>query len=162
MEKIIIWIEDRPDTVSSQIRFLRDKSFKVYAVATVNRLNDLLEQHKNEIVLIIVDIMLYSVKTLLSIDIDDAPTEEGFRAGWVIMDRLLRPESGNSDYYDVPILIVSSQIFNDDNEERLVSIAGRGGAWIEYIEKGEIDTESNITWIEKFSKTIEAKLIRSL
>jgi hypothetical protein len=59
-----------------------------------------------------------------------------------------------SGYYDIPILIVSSRKLYDIDSDRLNNIKARKGAWLDYIEKGEIDPQGNITWTEKFEKVI--------
>jgi hypothetical protein len=158
MKNLIIWIEDRPDTVSDQIQFCRKLGFEVKVVATAHRFAEKVKQEKERTCLIIVDIMLFGIMSLESIGIPNSATESGYAAGWVLINRYLRPDPSvdkeASGYYDIPILIVSSRKLYDIDSDRLNNIKARKGAWLDYIEKGEIDPQGNITWTEKFEKVI--------
>ena len=160
MKKIIIWVEERPDTVSNQLLFCKEEGFNVKRVATPHRLAEVLKEEKENVALIIMDIMLFPIISLESIGIADSFTDDGFKAGWVIIDRFLRPEesSGMSDEYkDIPILVLTTQRLYESDSNRLNVLRNRGGAWIKYLEKGGIEKEGGETyiWAEHFKKIIK-------
>ena len=158
MKNVIIWIEDRPDTVAGQISFCKGLGFDVKVTGTVHRLAELLKTEKNRTRLIIMDIMLFSVMSLDSIEIKGSHTDDGYRAGWVIIDRFLRPKTpldGMDDYKNIPILIASTRKQTDSDESQILELTNRGGAWIDYIEKGGLDENGKISWIEQFENKIK-------
>jgi len=158
MKNVIIWIEDRPDTVAGQISFCKRLGFDVKVVGTAHRLAELLKAEKDRTGLIIIDIMLFSVMSLDSIKITGSQTEDGYKAGWVIIDRFLRTETpldGMDDYKNIPILIVSTRKQTDSDEAQISELKSRDGEWIDYIEKGGLDENGNISWIEQFENKIK-------
>jgi len=146
MKNLIVWVEDRPDTIATQKGFLESRGFEVKFVATSNRLADILKKEKDRIVLIIMDVMLFGVQSLKAIGKPDISTEGGYEAGWVLAKVFLR-----EDYKDIPLLIVSARPFNDECKDKIEDL---GGAWVEYIEKGSLGEG----WSRKFEETIESKL----
>ena len=163
MKNKIIWVEERPDTVSKEILLCRKLGFEVIIVATVHRLAEILKKEKEKVALIIMDIMLFTVISLDSIGILDSHTESGYQAGWVIIDRFLRPREmipGNDDYRAIPILILTTQRLYPDDSNRLCILKRREGSWIKYIEKnaigkieGEVDGKT-ANWTEHFEAII--------
>jgi len=151
MKDLIVWMEDRRDIVSTQIGFLEKKGFEVKVVSTLHRLADILSEEKERIVLIILDVMLFSVQSLKAIGKENISTEGGYEAGWVIAKVFLR-----SDYKDIPILIVSVRPLKGESEEKLEDIKLSEGAWVKYIEKGSVNDSMN--WNQEFEKVIEEKL----
>jgi len=158
-KNVILWVEDRPLTVSSQIDFCQKKGFEVRVVATAFRLAEILQRERQSICLLVVDIMLFNIMSLDDIDISDSMTEGRYSAGWVVIDRFLRPGTDSSKkitgFPDIPILVLSARILSQDDKDRLEYIKRRGGAWLEYIEKGVIDASGKITWVQKFEGFIK-------
>ena len=166
MKNIIIWVEDRPDTVSNQILFCRETGFEVIMVATAHRFAQVLKEEKERVALIIMDIMLFTVISLENIDIKDSYTDGGYDAGWVIIDRFLRPgeSSGVPDEYkDIPILILTTQRLYESDSNRLNALTNRGGAEIKYIEKNAIENleGKGVNWANHFEIIIK-KLAQKL
>lgn len=157
-ENIVLWLEDRPDTVFSEINWVKNQGFDVKIVATLFRCVDLLKQNLKKVPLIILDIMLYRILDLKSIGVKDAKTNEGYDAGWVFLDIYLRkPENIENEFVLIPVLILSSRKLNKENEDLLNDLKSREGHGpIDYIEKGGIDIEGKQTWKENFrTKFIE-------
>ncbi|HLP60456.1 MAG TPA: hypothetical protein VK186_16570 [Candidatus Deferrimicrobium sp.] len=129
MKNTIIWVEDRPDTVSKEVILCRKMGFEVIIVATVHRFAEILKKEKEKVSLIIMDIMLFTVISLDSIGISDSFTESGYQAGWVIIDRFLRPKelSQEDDYRGIPILILTTQRLYQEDGNRLNILRHRGG-----------------------------------
>jgi CheY-like chemotaxis protein len=166
MKNIIIWVEDRPDTVYNQVLLCRQMGFDIKLVSTVHRFVEILKKEKENVALIIMDIMLFTVISLDSVGIPDSFTDSGYRAGWVIIDRLLRPReipAGIDDYKEIPILILTTQRLFTEDSNQLRILRKRGGAWLKYLEKnaigkveGEMDGKT-ANWTEHF-KVIITKL----
>jgi len=154
MDKII-WIEDRRETVLRLINHCKTMSFDVKEISTTNKLADELEadQKKNNIKLIIIDIMLYSVQSLSSIGISKVSTDNGMLAGWAIIEHFLRPKE-KGEYSHIPILIVSTRLLNGLARDLIDEIRERKGEWIEYIEKGHSSNDKD-PWIIQFKQIIE-------
>lgn len=164
MKNIIIWVEDRPDTVLKEILFCRSLKLDVRVVATAHRLAEILKKEKENVALLIMDIMLLTVISLDSIGIPDSYTESGYQAGWVIIDRFLRPKElvpGKDDYRTIPILILTTQRLYPDDSNRFCILKARGGSWIKYIEKnaiGKVDGDvdgKTANWTEHFEAIIK-------
>ncbi|HLP49179.1 MAG TPA: hypothetical protein VK469_24775, partial [Candidatus Kapabacteria bacterium] len=102
---------------------------EVIIVATVHRFAEILKKEKEKVSLIIMDIMLFTVISLDSIGISDSFTESGYQAGWVIIDRFLRPKelSQEDDYRGIPILILTTQRLYQEDGNRLNILRHRGG-----------------------------------
>lgn len=157
-KNVIIWVEDRPDTVSEQIDFCRKQGFEVSVVATAFRLADILKSDMQRLCLIVLDVMLFNIMSLDDIGIPNSLTEGGYSAGWVLIDRFLRPgltpDQEQRGYPEIPILILSTRILSATDEDRLKELKQRGGQGIEYIEKGGIYDSGKHTWTEKFTELI--------
>lgn len=146
----IIWVEDRSETVLDEIIFCEKQGFRVEDCATVHGLAQLLKEYKDKTALVVIDIMLYGVMDLDSIDIKGVYTDNGYRAGWAIIQEFLR--SNKSEYIDIPILVVSSRLLGQE-EKDIINILP--GSKIEFIEKGGPE------WKKSFRRYIE-KLARKL
>lgn len=140
-QKVVLWVEDRPETVQSQIYEAKSKGYQVIVEATPSTIKDVLEQE--QVVAIIMDVMLYGVRNLKNIGIDIATTEDGLEAGWVLLERFIRVEG--SPYARIPVLVLSARRFDETQRIRLEELCQRGGGSIDYLEKGESD------WLNKFS-----------
>lgn len=159
MNSLIIWVEDRPDTVSNQILFCREMGFEVIMVATAHRFAQVLKKEKERVALIIMDIMQFTVISLESIDIKDSYTDGGYDAGWVIIERFLRPSESSGmpdEYKDIPILILTTQRLYESDSNRLNALRNRG-ALIKYIEKNAIENleGKGVNWANHFETLIK-------
>lgn len=154
-EKVIVFLEDRPDSILDLIASSNDKGFHVEVFSTPHSLASYLHDHKNRIALIVVDIMLHGISNLESIGIEGVDTENGYLAGWAIIDHLLRPDGQADNFYDIPILILSSRWLSEEDKARLVAIRNRGGSPIEFIEKYAVNAGNK--WKGIFTAIIEEK-----
>lgn len=104
--KIVIWLEGRPETVSDKLAWLEQRGYQVENIATAFQLKDFLEEHSEEVAVIISGRVIYAIKNLDHIGIFNADTGMGFNAGFVIIDRFLRVEG--SPYAKIPVLMVAT------------------------------------------------------
>jgi len=157
-DKVILWIEDSPETVADIEAYCVDLGFEVIMRSTAAEILDSLKQHGKSIKLIIQDILLYGVRNLKSIRIDNSDTDGGYDAGWVIIEKLLRPEDGDESYAKIPILILSSRPFSGQDIRRLDSIKrsseAKGLPPIDYYEKSGFGPDGK-SWDEAFQEYIE-------
>ena len=110
---VLFWIEDRPDTVGAQMAKLNQADIPFYMYGTplelTLALDDLLRDGDIEHLQIgfIIDIMLFGVQDLRSLGILDAPTGNGVHAGYVFVDRFLRPKQ--SRFISKPVCLSTAQ-----------------------------------------------------
>jgi len=158
-KNLIIWVEDRSITVEELIDLCRKQGFEVRVVATAHRLAEILQKEEARICLFVVDIMLFNIMSLENIRIPDSLTENGYSAGWVLIDRFLRPIQSSPEmpvgYPDIPIIILSSRPMNVEDKDKLEDFRQRRGAWIEYIEKNRNDYSAKSTYTQKFAGLIK-------
>jgi CheY-like chemotaxis protein len=147
-EKIILWLEDRPKTIERLINHCHDIGIRINIVSTAHQFIEKLEEFKGNICLIIVDIMIYGIKNLESINIKSSDTSIGFNAGWVIIERLLRPMEGIGAYSHIPLAIVSTRTASAEDISRL-QILQKGGEDIPYFEKFGLSPNGK-TWEKEF------------
>lgn len=121
MEKpIILWIEDDPSSVNDMIQYSEIKGFEVVIVHQPHRILNCLELYSDRLVLVVIDVMLRGIDNLKSINILDADTKTGLRAGWVLIDRIFRSNEFkfSIDLSQIPIIILSTmKLFTDDKKE---------------------------------------------
>ncbi|OQW92294.1 MAG: hypothetical protein BWK78_02125 [Thiotrichaceae bacterium IS1] len=153
-QKFILWVEDRPETVESQIYEAKNKGYQVEVVATPSTIKDVLEQE--QVVAIIMDVMLYGVRNLKNIKIDVATTEDGLEAGWVLLERFIRAE--DSPYAKIPILVLSARRLDDTQQVRLEELRLRGGGKIDYLEKAKRGWLKEFSdWLDKLDQQLREK-----
>jgi hypothetical protein len=149
----LFWIEDRPVTVAPQKLLLEQAGipFQMYATPSelTSVLNDLLTDVEIDKLRIgfIIDIMLFGVSDLRSLDIWDAPTGNGVHAGYVFVDRFLRMK--NSRFLSKPVCFLTERTLDDDLMQDIDKLQTRSGGTIEIIQKYK-DTE-----LPKFRKFLE-------
>lgn len=147
MKNIIIWVEDRSETVLDEIIFCEKHGFRVEDCATVHGLAQLLQEYKDKTVLFVIDIMLYGVRDLEPINIKGVYTDNGYKAGWAIIKEFLR--SNKSEYIDIPILVVSSRLLGKEEKDIINMLPG---SKIEFIEKGGPEWKKDFrVYIEKLA-----------
>jgi hypothetical protein len=133
--------------------------FEVITVGTAHRFADILKKEKDRVVLIIMDIMLFPVLSLEGIGIPNSATDDGYEAGWIIIERFLRSDDSpevTDEYKHIPILVVTSKKLYDNDSARLKAIKDRRGeGWIKYLEKHGINKEGILTWVEQFEDIIK-------
>ncbi len=161
---VVIWVEDRRDTIIEGIRICKDNSLKVVLCEKPHSLLERLREYKGQISLIVLDIMLDGVHNLDSIGIRDASTDDGYNAGWVILDRLLRPEEADIQQYrmeppdsGIPILLISAISKKTKDTSKMQEIRDRypNGGFVKYIEKGGLDEKGMIVWTKQFEEIIK-------
>ncbi len=159
LPKVILWLEDRSETVLQQIRICKDNGIEVELVSTAYDFYEFLEKRADEVCLIIIDIMLYSVRNLDTIGIPNSDTGGGYKAGWVLIEQVLRPEEKGSKYLHIPVLIVSSRPFSDYDKDILRVLnspkRARGAPKIEYLEKGGFGRDGRKGWSQDFELIIQ-------
>jgi CheY-like chemotaxis protein len=127
-------MEDRPLTVEGLVTLCRDKGYSIKMVSTIHRFLDLLEENKDRIRLIILDLLLYGISSLESVQITDSDTDGGFNAGWIIIERLLHPKGCVGPYSHIPVVILSTRPATAKDFTRL-ELLNRDGLQVHYFEK---------------------------
>ena len=164
---MILWIEDRPETINEHINFCDKNALKHKIVSTTTDFIQKLSE-STHVCLIIIDIMLYGVKNLENINIFDSDTDGGFNAGWVIIERILRADqkhvTGHLDYYNIPVLIVTSRPFNDEDKIRIENLNQKclNNNWLPVtaIEKSGFCINRKTTYELEFKKIVKKHCIK--
>jgi CheY-like chemotaxis protein len=155
---IILWLEDVPETVSDYITRCEDWGVKVKIIATSHVLVDFLKKFHEQVCLVIVDIMLLGVKDLDDAEVPGVDTEDGYSAGWEIIEHIFRPGKKEALYAEIPLVILTSRIFTEDDHARLDSLnsqaRARGLREIEYYLKFGVDDTSKY-WEKEFEGLIK-------
>lgn len=175
MPNVILWLEDRPESVVELLVFCEENGLEVELVPTALAMHDVLQERAEEIGVIVVDIMLYQVMNLEDIGLTDSPTDGGYDAGWVVIERFLRPdpnartesearpELSAAPYAAIPVLIVSSRPLGREEKARLSDLRERarvrGNPPIEYLEKGGITQDRKQPWDKEFQRIIMEVLL---
>jgi hypothetical protein len=146
----IVFIDDRPHSISDEIQYCKKAGLEVEVTQTPNRLLSILNNSRETIILIVADIILPNVHDLSSVGIFEVQTHHGLNAGWSIIEHLLRSEDNRYKFADIPILILSGRPQSEMDRKRIKQILSKGGGWIEYLEKDGLDIDGKITWFEKF------------
>ncbi|MGE0090913.1 MAG: hypothetical protein AB7S50_15700 [Bacteroidales bacterium] len=162
-KKIIAWLEDRQDTVSDQISFCKKNDLDVNIFSTDYDFYEFIKNNYFNICLIIIDIMLYSIHDLENINIQNSDTQCGFNAGWIIAERILRPEKEKSLFSQIPILFLSSRPFDDKTDKkRLSDLNSRDKSEnypdVLYLEKNGMSKDYKRTWDREFCRIIHSIL----
>lgn len=173
--RVLFWLEDQPQTVADQIEYARNRGFEVEMYSKPFTLVQALESSpvvlgrifeqqemasvleksaiplgdlvKNATSAIVIDIMLFGVRDLSTIEIWDSDTDEGYEAGWVFLDLFVRHIG--SPYLELPVLVLSFRPLDPDHEELLAEIQKRGGAPITFIEKYSQEWSRNFShWVD--------------
>lgn len=150
----VLWIEDAPETIGIAKAFCEKQGLNIILNSTANEVLDTLDENP-KISLIIMDIQLFNVLNLECVGIENSDTAGGFDAGWVIADKIFRPKNTNDNYLNIPILMLSTRKLHEDSLTKLKELRGRGGAWINYIEKGGFDKEKKTQWVSEFHEIIK-------
>jgi hypothetical protein len=144
---ILFWIEDRRDTVTTQISIVREAQLPYKMYGTPSELMAALEdvpQIKSLCKGFLIDVMLFGVADLRSIGIYDAPTRNGVHAGYVFVDRVLRAKQ--SEFADKPVCFLTERQLDTAFMQDVENLRTRGGGRIEVVQKYK-DSE-----LEKFRK----------
>ncbi|MBC2715248.1 MAG: hypothetical protein HF978_08075 [Desulfobacteraceae bacterium] len=159
----IIWLEDNSSNIIEEIVVCQKYNYTVKICQQPRQLISNLIEYGNEVRLVIIDIMLRGVIGLDDIGITDSDTDRGFRAGWNIIDRVLRPNSVaylpssiKSIDRKIPVLIVSTKPIREKDNKIINYFNERypESPKIIYIEKNQMD-DSNEVAIEKFEQYIK-------
>ena len=134
---IILWIEDRPNTVQWEKSVIEEKGYRVEFRYMPHDIRNFLILNSDNVVAIIVDIMLRGVFNLESIGKVGFHTDHGLEAGWVLIEHFLRCE--DSKYKNIPILILSIKQSNDEDHQNLTHLHSNGGGTIQYLQKLGMD-----------------------
>ncbi|MEA2909086.1 MAG: hypothetical protein QOJ15_1167 [Bradyrhizobium sp.] len=150
---VLFWIEDRPVTVAPQELILKQAGIPFHMYGTPSELtsvlNDVLTDAEIDKLRIgfVIDIMLFGVSDLRSLDIWDAPTGNGVHAGYVFVDRFLRMKT--SRFLNKPVCFLTERTLDEELMQDIVKLRDRSGGTIEIIQKYK-DTE-----LPKFRKFLE-------
>jgi len=142
----ILWLEDEPDTIEDLIDFCEKPGFKVDVVNQLPRFADTLKESSPNIALIILDIMIFGIGDLSVIGKPQILTNDGYDAGWRILEFFLRTK--DSPYKDIPVLIVSVKSLTKKQKGLIEKLSMRGKP-IEYVEK------NTAGWRKDFKKKFE-------
>jgi len=144
---IVLWIEDRPNTVQWEKGIFEKKGYKVEFRYMPHDIKNFLTINSDNVVAIIVDIMLRGVPNLESIGKVGFYTDHGLEAGWVLIHHFLRCE--DSEYKDIPILILSVKECDDDDQQNLTHLRSKGGSTIQYLQKLGMDERiAFVKWVD--------------
>ncbi len=162
-EKLVLWAEDRPGSVSELIGYCEDDlGLPVEVRTTPYELNRLLNEYKDKLVLIVVDLLLYGVNDLNDFGRPDISTGGGYRAGWEIVDKILRPDSEQAPYAHAPVAIITTRQRDPQDERTLAKIKERakrlGHGDILFMEKAGADSGDRQKWRERFENFAKAAL----
>jgi hypothetical protein len=137
---VLFWIEDRPDTVGSQMSMLNQADIPYHMYGTplelTTALDDLLRDADIEPLRIgfVIDIILFGVQDLRSLGILDAPTGNGVHAGYVFVDRFLRAK--NSRFINKPVCFLTERDLDDrELKQDIGRLQARSNGPIEIIQK---------------------------
>ncbi|XOF32731.1 MAG: hypothetical protein ACL93V_11940 [Candidatus Electrothrix sp. YB6] len=147
--KHILWIEDLEHSVADEKCWCESQGFLVKMVNHPARFAEYLERNKENIRLLILDIMLAGVNNLKTIGVCDSDTLGGREAGWELVRRFLRSEP-KSPYAKIPVLIVSARMKSERDDEDIFTYSADGMGEIRYIEKRNPD----INWSEQFKNDV--------
>jgi CheY-like chemotaxis protein len=143
---IILWIEDRPNTVQWEKSIIEEKGYRVEFRYMPHDIRNFLTRNSDNVVAIIVDVMLRGVPNLDSIGKLGFPTDHGLEAGWTLIDHFLRSEE--SLYKELPILILSTKQEDTDDQQNLGRLRSKGGGSLHYIQKQGLNARNDFTkWV---------------
>ena len=128
----ILWLEDEPETIVDLIDFCEKQGFEVDVISNLPGFADTLKESSANIALIILDIMIFGINDLSVIGKPQILTEDGYEAGWRILEYFLRPK--DSFYKDIPVLIVSVKLLTKRQKDLVKRLSIRDKP-IEYVEK---------------------------
>lgn len=167
----ILFIEDRELSILEAIDICEKRGHKCFQVRNATGLYNFLKKNISKIGLIVIDIMLRAIPNLEEIDIESSDTQGGYEAGWVIIDRILRPLHLNKDLIDkcdllqfsdqlfkIPIVILSTRSLSKDDIGRFNRIVNLHKSKtypdIRYIEKDAYDQDGK-PFILSFKEVLE-------
>lgn len=151
-KKTLLWLEDVPKTVGGQIIFAK-RHFHVEVVSQLNTFANVLNNSAYDVKAIILDIMLYKVTDLKPLIGRSIETQDGYKAGWRILEYYLR--SSGSDFKDIPVLILSVRELSDDDKRLLNQLQEKDDASIELIAKYGPSNSYEERWSKKFEGWIK-------
>jgi len=140
--KIILWLEDIPDTIERITHNLPEK-YELEICDGIKSFADKLEDFKERISLIVLDIMIIGSRNLGAIGKPEILTGEGYDTGWKILEYYLREK--NSEYKDIPVLITTVSSLSE-NHKKLIECLSKEGAKIDFVEKNRRG------WYEDFNE----------
>lgn len=155
-KNLVLWVEDMIESISEQIEYCKVSGYDVRVVQTAPTLIQELQHNTDRIALIVVDIIVVGIPSLETIEISYSDTCNGAEAGWVILERLLRPVSGIARYSRIPVLLVSYRPLLGKDRERLARVNElcdlNGWAQVKYLEKeGSVSSPGGIQpWRTRF------------
>lgn len=151
---IIIFVEDRPETVIDQIALLKNMGFEIKKVSIESELFEILKTEYKNIALIVMDIMLYGIKDLNSIGISGVDTDGGYEAGWALVENILRSNEF-IQFHSIPVIILSNRKIKDDTKRlEIINSKFLNAAKVFYIEKGGEFSNYKETWDKRFENIV--------
>ncbi len=127
----LLWLEDNEEAVEDQITLAR-KYFNVERVSQLHRFRSIIDDDSYTVKAIILDILLYRVYDLSDLGIKGIDTDEGYEAGWRVLEHYLR--SPESKFKHIPILILSMRAKREE-DQKLLNNLNQNAAPINFIEK---------------------------
>jgi len=148
----LLWLEDSNKTVSNQNIFSK-RYFSVEIVSQLHDFRSILEDESDTVKAIVLDIMVYRVYDLSDLGINGVDTDDGYEAGWAVLEHYLRtPES---QFKQIPVLVLSVRAKRRKDQDLLNKLnQEKGVGSIQFIEKrGHIDWYKEFEdWIRKASR----------
>ncbi|GEM_PF-2048958 len=157
--RTVLFLEDRVESIVQPLTCCEERGLSVTVVPTDFEFLEQLEDGADNIGLIVVDISLLGVMNLKAVGIPNSDTDGGNRAGWVIIDRLLRPETSDASFAKIPILVLSVIQAHDVDAAPLKAANARADkfGWppIKNLVKGGTDLDKKRPWHEEFEEIID-------
>lgn len=139
---MILWLEDRNDTIRLPQKELSNLQIQIEVVATPLMFVTYLNDNKSRLLeiigsqkqlLFIIDIMLHGILDLTSVGVMNAPTLSGNHTGYVFGDRFLR--SRESLWRAVPIVFLTERGLDSGLKDDVQRLIKKGGGPVELMQK---------------------------
>lgn len=133
---MILWLEDREDTVRSPRVALLQAGLQFEMLPSPRSFKQYLEEELasgSRPFAFLVDLMLYGIPDLKSINIPNAPTLSGNHAGFVFADRYLR--GPDFQWNTVPICFLTERQIETSLHDDVAYLASRGPGPVEILQK---------------------------
>jgi CheY-like chemotaxis protein len=146
-KRTILWIEDIPSSVADELDWCENQGLNVICVSSVHEFLQELEEHREHIGLVVVDLMLPGA----IFGKHRTHNDRGFNAGWVLIETILRPMDAEG-YQELPIMILTSRNLDGECQRRLAALNKR--ILNEAVRQVEFHEKHARMWKERFRKSV--------
>ncbi len=164
--RTVVFVEDARGQAVDQILYCESKELSVADVGMPYGLREVLEKHdagEIEIVLFVVDLALPGFHAEKFFDVGSVDDKSGFDAGWIVLEKILRPEDQQCRYGNIPAVILTHLELTSKAKARLNAMNERnqalGRPLVRYLQKW--GTSSFLpTWAKEFEAIIDELIAR--